>query len=406
MACFYNDIDPFVCAWTRELIADGLIPEGKVDERPIQEIEPDDLMGYRWCSFFNGIAGWPYALDLAGFSRELEVWTASCPCQPFSVAGKQQGNDDKRHLWPEFMRLVRVCKPPLIFGEQVASSLVIGKVGGKAEKDAGPVWVDGIQADLEAEGYTFGACVLGAHSVSAPHIRQRLFWVAYSELRRPEQRNQEQRKVSVLDANSPSSGVADSMPTGRTQGRTEPGRGQASECGTSSGMENSPCIGRRGGGDGDQTGNDWSLQTEGHGPSGADAGDCGVGHCIGKGLEVGSRKCENTGTSETARSSTQLYGAWLNSRFIPCADGKWRRVPEQWDEAQSGVFRLDDGLPCIVSGGGEQGGEIVEVSTFPLSPKEAYNWSRVGLLKGFGNAIVPQIAAEFIKAFMELTHTT
>jgi len=124
---FYNDIDPFVCAWTRELIADGLIPEGTVDERPIQEIRPDDLMGYKWCSFFNGIAGWPYALELAGFPRDREVWLSSVPCQPFSVAGKQQGTDDERHLWPEFMRLVRACKPELIFGEQVASSLVIGK---------------------------------------------------------------------------------------------------------------------------------------------------------------------------------------------------------------------------------------------------------------------------------------
>src|SRR5437879_4731102 len=87
MTCYYNDSDPFVCAWLRKLIAARLIPAGDVDERPIQEVSPEDVRGYTQAHFFAGIGGWAYALRLAGWPDDRPVWTGSAPCQPFSIAG-------------------------------------------------------------------------------------------------------------------------------------------------------------------------------------------------------------------------------------------------------------------------------------------------------------------------------
>lgn len=160
---YYNEIDKFAAQWLRNLIRDGLIPEGDVDERSIIDVRGGDLRGYEQCHFFAGIGGWPYALQLAGWTGP--VWTGSAPCQPFSAAGKQSGAADERHLWPAWFALIRECRPEYIFGEQVSSAIRLG-------------WLDGVFTDLELEGYTTGAAVLGAHSVGAPHIRQRLYWVA------------------------------------------------------------------------------------------------------------------------------------------------------------------------------------------------------------------------------------
>ena len=86
MKVYYNDNELFVVQWLRNLIAAGHLPAGDVDERPIQEVQADDLKGYTQCHFFAGIGGWALALQLAGWDGS--VWTGSCPCQPFSTAGK------------------------------------------------------------------------------------------------------------------------------------------------------------------------------------------------------------------------------------------------------------------------------------------------------------------------------
>jgi site-specific DNA-cytosine methylase len=165
---YYNEHDPFAAAWLRELIKEGHIAPGIVDKRDIQDVKPDELRPYTQVHLFAGIGGWSYALRLAGWPDDRPVWTGSCPCQPFSAAGKRQGTSDKRHLWPDMFRLVRECKPDVVFGEQVDAAVRLG-------------WLDGVFTDLEGEGYACGSAVLGAHSVGAPHIRQRLWWVADAE---------------------------------------------------------------------------------------------------------------------------------------------------------------------------------------------------------------------------------
>ena len=151
---YYNERDPAACEWLRELMDKGLIPKGAIDERSIAAVQPEDLSEYTQCHFFAGIGGWAYALRLAGVP-DLECWTGSCPCQPFSGAGKKLGMEDDRHLWPEFFRLIAERRPQLVVGEQVEAAVAHG-------------WLDLVSSGLEAEGYACGAVVLGAHSVGAP----------------------------------------------------------------------------------------------------------------------------------------------------------------------------------------------------------------------------------------------
>ena len=165
MSAYYNEIDPFSAQWLRNLIAAGHIAPGEVDERSIEDVKPDDLREFTQCHFFAGIGVWSYALRQAGWPDDRPVWTGSCPCQPFSQAGEGVGFADERHLWPSFEWLILQRRPPVIFGEQVASKAV------------GP-WIDLVHADVEALGYAFGAVAFPSAGVGAPHIRDRLFWVA------------------------------------------------------------------------------------------------------------------------------------------------------------------------------------------------------------------------------------
>lgn len=118
---YYNEIDKQKAAWLRELISRNLIAPGDVDERSIADVRPDDLRGYQQCHFFAGIGIWSYALRLAGWDDDREVWTGSCPCQPFSAVGKGEAFDDERHLWPVWFPLIEARRPIVVFGEQVSS---------------------------------------------------------------------------------------------------------------------------------------------------------------------------------------------------------------------------------------------------------------------------------------------
>ncbi|HAK8628188.1 TPA: DNA cytosine methyltransferase [Salmonella enterica] len=162
---YYNEIDPFAAAWLQNLIDAGCIAPGVVDTRSIEEVTANDLKGFTQCHFFAGIGVWSYALRCAGWPDSRPVWTGSCPCQPFSQSGKRRGFNDPRHLWPTWFYLVSQCRPHVIFGEQVAS------------KD-GLTWFDAVQLDLEEAEYAVAVIDLCAAGFGAPHIRQRLFWVA------------------------------------------------------------------------------------------------------------------------------------------------------------------------------------------------------------------------------------
>jgi DNA (cytosine-5)-methyltransferase 1 len=155
----------------------GLIPRGDVDERSIKEVRPKDLDGYDQCHFFAGIGGWPLALQLAGVPEGFPLWTGSCPFQSFSAAGKQEGFEDERDLWPRknrgFYRLIAARRPPLVFGEQVEAAVRVG--------DERQSWLDRLARDLGNAGYEFGSAVLSSLLVGADHRRERIYFVADSD---------------------------------------------------------------------------------------------------------------------------------------------------------------------------------------------------------------------------------
>lgn len=315
---YYNEFDPNAAAWLRELIQDGLIPNGDVDERSITDVTPDDLRPYTQCHFFAGIGGWSLALQLSGWPEDRPVWTGSCPCQPYSVAGKQLGNNDERDLWPTFFRLISECNPEFVFGEQVENAIRHG-------------WLDRVYADLEREEYAVGASVLGAHSVGAPHRRYRLYWGG----------------VRVA--------------------------------------ENPDGWGCGGGADGDTTWNYGEIQTQ----------RLGNGIGMANPYEQGSqgwKSIERPGKLPFGKGGMASFSPWRDSKFIFCRDEKSRRIP-----TESLLFGLADGLPKSMDGGRIE--SISEDGGFPLTTQTE---GRVMMLKGYGNAIVPQVAAEFITAFMEV----
>lgn len=262
---YYNEFDPDAAAWLRSLIAAGLIPDGVVDERSIEDVRPDELTGYAQCHFFAGIGGWPRALQLAGWPAELPVWTGSCPCQPFSAAGKGAGFDDERHLWPAFQWLIAQRRPPVVFGEQVAAK----------HADA---WVDLIHADLEAVGYAFGCVAFPAAGVGAPHIRDMNFWVAYTSRQRLDRFN--------------------TLLFGERLGREQKNSLEAPRCGVAGRL-----------GYTDQQG------LEGHARNGST-----------KGWEGSAGSTAEAGVHSGQRGPFQTNGFWCHADWIKCRDRKWRPV--------------------------------------------------------------------------------
>ena len=304
---YYNENDPKAAEWIRQLIKAGLIEPGDVDERSIEDVRPADLTGYRQAHFFAGIGGWPYALRLAGWPDDRPVWTGSCPCQPFSQAGTGKGTDDPRHLWPHWRWLIDQQRPAIIFGEQVAS------------KD-GRHWLAGVRADLETLGYGFGAADLCAAGIGAPHIRQRLWWMADADGR---------------DAST------EGLQRGRQHGCESQDSGIAGRLGEPDSPRREP---------GQQAA---AATRHGH-PTEPASGDGRLRNANEPGSQ--GRGILPERTNELSAWATSL-GNWL-----PCTDGKARRI-------EPGIEPLVNGLP-----------------------------GRVGLLRGYGNAIVPQVAATFIEA--------
>ena len=165
MVAYYNEIDKNAVNWLRQLISDGLIADGIVDDRSILEVQPADLKGFSQHHFFAGIGGWSLALRQAGWADTKPIWTASLPCQPFSVAGTQKGKNDDRHLLPHYLDLVKQCRPHIQIGEQVPGAIKHR-------------WLDDLYNEMERENYAVGAVILTAAGAGKAHIRQRLYWMS------------------------------------------------------------------------------------------------------------------------------------------------------------------------------------------------------------------------------------
>lgn len=165
---YYNEFEPYAAQWLRNLISKGHLPEGIVDDRDLRSVDKSDLKEFSHCHFFAGIGGWALAVKLANWPIELELWTGSAPCQPFSTNGKKKGMNDDRDLWPNFFELIEQSKPRNVMGEQVAAAI-------------GKNWLDRTFDDLEGINYSCGAVIVPACSVNSPQRRDRLWFVATSD---------------------------------------------------------------------------------------------------------------------------------------------------------------------------------------------------------------------------------
>ncbi|MGZ0105168.1 DNA cytosine methyltransferase [Achromobacter sp. KK8] len=403
---YYNEIDPYAADWLRNLIAAGHIAPGDVDERSIEDVHPDDLRPYTQCHFFAGIGVWSYALRRAGWPDDRPVWTGSCPCQPFSAAGKGTAFDDERHLWPAWHWLIQECRPPVVFGEQVAS------------KDAEP-WLDLVSTDLEALVYAVSACAFPSASIGAPHIRDRTYFVAYANHDRRtapsldrghhakhhtqprgesrgmalpqygglEAGQSERRRAGAVVPPSAAGGMGNAadQPCQRDAGGVS--RAKASEHGARVGIDGSQPVrpehagasvvrgmadtdGRHAGAERKQRGGEQRQQPEDSGTGDlanatgggrreerADAGRRHVGD-LPQGVAAGS----SAGGSDLRPGP--VNGFWRAADWLLCRDGKWRPV-------EPGTFPLAHGAPA-----------------------------RVGRLRAYGNAINAQQAQIFIEESM------
>ena len=344
---YYNEFNPESAAMIKQFMLDGLIPLGNVDTRPIQEIDPDELKRYTQCHFFAGIAGWTFALQLANWPTDRPVWTGSCPCQPFSSAGRQKGKTDERHLWPVWFGLIKECKPATIYGEQVSSAVAHG-------------WLDDVYEGLESEGYAVGSVVLPASSVGAPHKRDRLWFVAHcteqglegaagESLQRGGLRSSERSTMgdTQLHGHAAPEELRSNEATGNK--RREERKDFSREPSGASSARNVPSVQGR-------------VSGEREGPG--DVADTKCKRPSGQGeLRQPLYPTENR-KGEASRIDNASAGDWENGVWIDCPDGKQRLI-------ESSIPLLADGFPY-----------------------------RKPILHALGNAIVPQVAAEVIKVSM------
>jgi DNA (cytosine-5)-methyltransferase 1 len=252
-----------------------------------------------------GSAGAALRIARAYLVEEAEsgsVWTGSCPCQPFSLAGAQRGFDDERHLWPVWRELIARARPAIVFGEQVASATE---------------WLGLVRGDLEAMEYAVGAMPIQAASAGADHLRDRYWFVADADHARSQGRGLLPERAGERAAGA--NGMADADEPGPGEERQQRGR---------------------------------QLRGAGCDPEPCDCSDVGFSDCGGR--------SQGQQTTAPARHGSAAVTTGGDLEWVIGADGKARRV-------KPGIRLLAHGIP-----------------------------NRVGLLRGFGNAIDPRPAAAFI----------
>lgn len=403
---YYNEFDDYAADWLENLIDAGLLPDGDVDRRSIEDVTSEDLKGYTQAHFFAGIGGWPLSLRKAGWPDDRSVWTGSCPCPPFSKAGKgtqcpscgsascfahplvtagwvcvdcgDEWRGDDRHLLPEFIRLIGDSQPSAVFGEQVASS-------------DGVVWLYTFRTLMEAQGYAFGAADLCAAGIGAPHIRQRLFFGAkrLGDTDKSGFQGWKDTKERVasgegrIGTSRLVGGLADSDEHGSGGRRVQrPGQGDGAGLGASrerfagfratSGLDDTASarhIGTVAGAERDSR-NETRLRVsgEGRGLGGLAESDgwfSGDGHVQPSRQHRQQPENGRSGELDNRGRPSPTNSIWRDVDWLFCRDGKWRPV-------EPGTFPLADGIS-----------------------------GRVGRIRAYGNAIVPEVGATFVKAWMQ-----
>ena len=270
--------------------------------------------------------------DATAYAGRIDILTGGFPCQPFSAAGKRLGTEDERHLWPEMLRIIREVKPSYVVGENVRGLL----------SWSGGLVFEEVCSDLEAEGYEVTPYLLPACGKNAPHRRDRIWFIAYSndsyDGRTPRQDESESKEERIQERNEVRESSQSSEVFGDAPDTTCVRRGE--DVGGSNRKSDEPNQTRKA----------------------TDAPDT----CFKRPKQ--STKGQRSKNKKSSKRPEQLH---LLSR-----EG-WEKFP-----TQPPICGGDDGLP-----------EELDGITFP-------KWRRESI-KAYGNAIVPAVAHEIFKAIQK-----
>ena len=271
--------------------------------------------------------------DFTKYANTIDILTGGFPCQPFSLAGKRKGTDDERYLWHEMLRAIREIKPKWVIAENVFGIVNI---------DGGMVF-EQVCLDLENEGYQVQSFIIPAAAKNAPHRRDRCWFIAYrnntgntthrSGINTDGQTESSQRQQPFNEFSRP-----------RNQGNatdTLPIRLQQCEDGGEMGAGQEKICRQR-----SEFAN--GIKTNG--------------------------KISNAPYTDGKRQPRKEYRDTQSGQHCQnCQRNDWHNFP-----TQSPICSGDDGLPTKLDG-----------ITFPKWRNES--------IKGYGNAIVPQIAYQLFQ---------
>jgi DNA (cytosine-5)-methyltransferase 1 len=308
--------------------------------------------------------------DFTKYANKIDILSGGFPCQPYSSAGKRLGKEDERHLWPEMLRAIREISPRFVVGENVR---------GLTNWNGGLVFEE-VCAELENYGYQVAPVIIPACGVGAPHRRERIWFVAYSDgnarRRRPCESGREKR-----EANS------NGQPEIYTRANSDGQKGDAADAKCSGGIQSSKNLQP-------QKSNGFEFIRNGRKRNATNTNRNGFNECNGINEINTSKRGEYAfndieqiffDSQRFGRSTLKYdYGHPEKTQQAQCgkqqfsgadsAQDWWRNFP-----SKSPVCGGDDGISIELDG-----------ITFP-------KW-RAESIKGYGNAIVPQVAYQIFKA--------
>lgn len=348
----------------------------------------------------NGFAGGKKKIDptkagkqaLDEFEGRVDLFTGGFPCQPFSQAGKRRGTDDDRYLWPEMLRVIRLVKPRWVIAENVRGLLTMQN---------GMVF-EQVCLDLENSGYEVQPFIIPAVAVNAPHRRDRIWFVAHalghktdrkkkrgklSEAPSKQKQNRKTycsarqslrttfgRRGERLEKNIFVAEVAWNAESSRQSGGDE--RQRKTQYGrTSSGSDK--CLAsdtsskRKRRFSGKKCGIEKRTMEQGK-PERSEI-RCESERCIGH-----ASHSERDGYAERYQKARRKKRSGKKRWVFKFERKSWER---SWLEVATELCGVDDGLPAELDG-------------FELTKSR----HRVERLKALGNAIVPQVAMEIMRA--------
>ena len=319
--------------------------------------------------------------DFTKYRGSIDIISGGFPCQPYSVAGKRKGKDDDRHLWPEMLRVIREVQPTWVVGENVR---------GLVSWNGGMVF-DEVQTDLEALGYEVLPFILPACAVNAPHRRDRVWFVAYtnnSRSKKPKLQHSDLFTGSIRDnkqttQNPDNSGCVQRKfeQEGSTDGqqRNAGSRDCDRVCGEEvAGAAPNPSSDRR----------EWTRQGA-KVEKGLQPGSGSTGQ-LARGFErlCGNGAAPNTDSIERSEGRLPSNRSETAERYA-CSRDAFGYQPNTWQNfpTQSPICSGDDGLPVWLDG-----------ITFS-------KW-RNNSIKAYGNAVVPQVVYQIFNAINQFNAAT